>query len=242
MNFNKYTIRGGWSGDEASLELISKRFISTIEQLSLIRAPLVQWYLCDNSNMCWVTLDSQKDNIDNFVMQNKSISEDGHDSGYCLGASDDNIDSSNPNAIRLSIYPGQKDNNVFELQIGTYGLQPDPEAIQYSLFWNWLRVAVSIWPCAWANACIFNTDYDGKSPAPGVPPFPSSRFHMPWISYLSPPLARDLAPPHGVITERAPDGGLFMIATQERLDPSNPVHMTRSRAMSEIMIERVGSS
>ncbi len=44
----------------------------------------------------------------------------------------------------------------------------------------------------------------------------------------------------GVPAERTPDGGLLMIAAEERLDPANPDHMRRSRAIAEIMIARAG--
>jgi hypothetical protein len=35
--------------------------------------------------------------------------------------------------------------------------------------------------------------------------------------------------PQEIITERTPDGGLLMIAVEERLDPANPEHLCFSR-------------
>jgi hypothetical protein len=65
------------------------------------------------------------------------------------------------------------------------------------------------------------------------------------ISHSSPsdhsaPLAEKLVPPSDIPTERTPDSGLLMIAAQERLDPTNPEQMRRSRKTAEIMIERAG--
>jgi hypothetical protein len=76
--------------------------------------------------------------------------------------------------------------------------------------------------------------------APGIPSFPSSSYGIPWLSYLSKPLAAGLTPPPGLLSERTPDGGLLMIAAEDRLDPTNPEHMRRSRAMADIMIARAG--
>jgi hypothetical protein len=63
---------------------------------------------------------------------------------------------------------------------------------------------------------------------------------MSWLSYLSAPLAAGLEPPADILSERTPDGGLLMIAAEERLDPANPDHMRRSRIIAEIMIARAG--
>jgi len=63
---------------------------------------------------------------------------------------------------------------------------------------------------------------------------------MPWMSYLSAERAANIRAPAGIVTERTPDGGLLMIAAETRLDPQNPEHMKRSRAIAEIMIEDVG--
>jgi hypothetical protein len=65
---------------------------------------------------------------------------------------------------------------------------------------------------------------------------------MPWMSYLSAERAAKVRAPAGVITERTPEGGLLMIATETRLDPQDPEHIKRSRAIAEIMIEYVGNN
>ena len=52
-------------------------------------------------------------------------------------------------------------------------------------------------------------------------------------------LAAGSAGPPGILTERAPDGGLLLIAAETTLDIANPEHMRRSRTIAEFMIERV---
>ena len=83
--------------------------------------------------------------------------------------------------------------------------------------------------------------YDKTPLSLSAPLFPYSRFHIPWIAYLSAPLASGLQLPAEIATERTPDGGLLMTATKERLDQANPEHLRRARILAEIMIARAGA-
>jgi hypothetical protein len=68
------------------------------------------------------------------------------------------------------------------------------------------------------------------------PTFPRSIFHVPWIAYLSAERAAGATLAREILTERTPDGGLLMTATEERLDPTNPEHARRARILAESMI------
>ena len=74
------------------------------------------------------------------------------------------------------------------------------------------------------------------------PTFPYSIFHIPWIAYLSAPLAAGVKLSPEILPERTPDGGLLMTATKERLDPSNPEHARRARMLAETLIKQTGYS
>ncbi len=77
---------------------------------------------------------------------------------------------------------------------------------------------------------------------PSEPTFPESVFHIPWLAHLSAPLAASLDLPPKILTERTPDGGLLTIAAEERLDPTNPEHLSRARILDDTMIARTGYS
>jgi hypothetical protein len=77
-------------------------------------------------------------------------------------------------------------------------------------------------------------------PAPSDPTFPYSRFHIPWLAYLSAHLAAGIELPAEIKTERTPDGGLLMIAAEALLEPTDPEHLKRSRVLADIMIARAG--
>jgi hypothetical protein len=77
---------------------------------------------------------------------------------------------------------------------------------------------------------------------PTEPTFPKSIFHIPWIAYLSAPLATGLGLPPEIQTEGISDGGLLMIAAEERLDPDLPEHARRARILAETLIARTGTA
>jgi hypothetical protein len=63
----------------------------------------------------------------------------------------------------------------------------------------------------------------GVPQVPDDPTFPDD-YYIPWIFYLSAPFAAGLKVASEIQTERTPDGGLLMIAAEDRLDPTNPAH------------------
>ncbi len=77
---------------------------------------------------------------------------------------------------------------------------------------------------------------------PTDPTFPESIFHIPWFAYLSAPLASGVKLLPEIQTEHTVDGGLLMIATQERLDPDIPEHARRARILAETMLACTGDS
>jgi Immunity protein 52 len=119
---------------------------------------------------------------------------------------------------------------------------PDPALVTYPLFKAALLAINAIWPGTYAYAYAYKTDYEKTPLFPGAEPFPFFGFHIPWLGYLSAPLAAGLAPPPEILTERTSDGGLLMSATEERLDPTAPEHWRHARIIAETMAARAGKS
>jgi hypothetical protein len=115
---------------------------------------------------------------------------------------------------------------------------PDPALVTFPLFKAALLAINTNWPPCWACAYAYRMGFDKSPLFPGAELFPFSVFHIPWLGYLSSPLASGLEPPPEILTERTPDGGLLMSATEERLDPTVPEHWRRARMIAEIMIAR----
>ena len=139
------------------------------------------------------------------------------------------------------------------LNTGDWKVPPDQTIITYSLFRAALLAINPIWQQPWACAQAFRSrsfkeptgtagGYEIKDlpMLPDEPTFPKSIFHIPWIAYLSAPLASGVQLPPEILTERTSDGGLLMIATEERLDPDLAEHAQRARILAETLIAQTG--
>lgn len=135
---------------------------------------------------------------------------------------------------------------------------PDPAIVTYALFKAASLTLITNWTPTWVCVQAFRSNiinvpvtYPGivggysleRLPMiPSDPTFPVSVFHVPWIAYLSAPLAAGITLPREITTEHTPDGGLLMIATKDRLDPENPEHLQRARLIVDTMLARTGYS
>ncbi len=171
--------------------------------------------------------------------------------GYAAGALIINHDKSRRISVR--IHAGGTKKGDISLHTGEWNVLPDPSIITYPIFKAALLAINAIWPPVWACAQAFRSNtvkvpeiFPGgvqgyrleRLPLiPSEPTFPASVFHIPWLAYLSAPLAGGLDLPPEILTERTPDG---MIAAEERLDPTNPEHLRRARILAETMIARTG--
>ena len=82
-------------------------------------------------------------------------------------------------------------------------------------------------PAMLALATIWEASWCGLRPAWTLPEGGPREpwFGFQWATYLGPAIAPKVTPPRSALTERFPDGGLLMIATEDRFDPANPKHM-----------------
>jgi hypothetical protein len=80
---------------------------------------------------------------------------------------------------------------------------------------------VDAWAPEWASVsiwgCLTRLRHDATRT---VPPIRAG-----WLTYLPAPLAAKIMPPKAAMTERAPDGGLLMLATKEPPSLDNPAHL-----------------
>jgi hypothetical protein len=63
------------------------------------------------------------------------------------------------------------------------------------------------------------------------------RFFRAAIGYLSAAFSASGKLPPEIATERTGDGGLFLIATEDRLDPNNPEQSRRGTASTDVRRE-----
>jgi Immunity protein 52 len=223
---------------------IGEKFVDTLDALTRIDPTIfTNWEVMDLPAMSSLPLATARSRITELIESNVSRNDFGEPKpdygGFSAVAFSDKVAESR--RVHLRIHTGGKSERTTWLETGDWKVLPDPTIVTYPLFKNALLAINAIWPPVWASANAFNVDYFEVPLAPGAPLFPYSRFHIPWMGYLSAPLTtRMVLPPPEIVTERTADGGLLMVATEDRLDPTDPEHLRRARIIAETMIDRTG--
>jgi hypothetical protein len=208
----------------------------------------------------YLTMDEARGKITRWVEGNPATIDDVPDPEYGHLLIAMNEAGRSPKNVIVSANVGGRFGDSVDFDVGSVGIPSDLETVTYPLFRAALQAIIAQFPPVWAKARLYIPSGSNEtvpvddppllarrarpgniSLAPGIPPHPNSSYHRPWLSYLCAPLTKGLIPPVGVPCERTADGGLLMIAAEERLDPTNPDHMRRSRAMAEVMIARAGN-
>jgi hypothetical protein len=236
-----YSIRSELPPKSESPAALGAKFIETLDALSRIDpAIFADWEVMDYPARSSIPLAAARSRIASIIEKNahhddfRPRPEWGYTAGAFTGSS---IES---RRISLRIPTGGTQQGDTSLNVGGYKNFPDPEIVTYPLYKAALLALNAIWPPSWACAFAFRVDYFEVPLFSGAPLFPYSRFHIPWLAYVSSPLAAGLKLAPEILTERTADGGLLMIAAEERLDPTHPEHLRRARILAETMMACTG--
>jgi hypothetical protein len=241
MNEYNYKILATWRVEPTEPEILGEKFLRALDSIAATASEIGPWLISPQSfSRKLLPIDEARKIMPKILENCVATIDDMPDPnyGYCLIALD--RPDFSPKSVGLVASVGGRFGDEISFEVGSLRVPSDPDTVTYPLFRSALLAILAQWPSVWANASAYKWDYYKASTAPGVPPHAYSRFHLPWLAYLSAPLAIGLDPSPEIPAERTPDGGLLMIAAEERLDPANPEHMRRSRAIAEIMIARAG--
>jgi hypothetical protein len=242
--FFKYSIRSAPPVGPESSNTLGTKFLNALDALNHIDpAIFTNWQIMDFPASASIPLAAARPRIGAIVEANITRDDHGKPSphyGYSCAAFTDNAAKSRN--ITLRIKAGGKDKGHISLETGSYKVAPDPSILTYPFFRAVLLAINAIWSPPWNCAQAFRVDYHEVPLFPGAPLFPYSRYHIPWIAYLSGPLAAGVDRTPEILSERTPNGGLLMTATEDRLDPSNPEHLSRARVLADTLIAQTGYS
>jgi hypothetical protein len=220
--------------------VIGEKFFETIDAISRAEPRLGNWSTSDEpTGANPYRIEPHRRNPGALISRHPGFEDHIGQDGYwiCAYADRDECASNERAFLILKAASSYRDRAHFEL--GSERHPPNPAVVTFGLYKAVLLAMIRIWPAPWANAQCANWGEELPT-LPGDPPFLYSGYGLPWISYLCAERAAKVDVPTGVKTERTPDGGLLMIATEERFDYTNPEHMRPSRLMAEIMIEHGG--
>jgi hypothetical protein len=236
-----YSIRSELPPKSESPAALGAKFIETLDALSRIDpAIFADWEVMDYPARSSIPLAAARSRIAAIIEKNA------HDDdfrprpewGYTAGAFTGSPIESRRISLRIPTGGTQQGDTL--LKMGDYKSFPDAAIVTYPVFKAALLALNAIWPPRWACAFAFRVDYFEVPLFPGASLFPYSDFHIPWLAYVSSPLAAGLKLAPEILTERTADGGLLMIATEERLDPTHPEHLRCARILAETMMACTG--
>jgi Immunity protein 52 len=235
-----YNIRFDFPRQPESAAAVAEKFLKTLDSLSSIDALFTDWRIIDPHGRSSRPLAEVRPQVPAIVARNVVRDEEGPspEEGYHASASVGIFED--PRSAGFSVRAGGKLDNYGKLEFGSWRVTPDPAIVIYPRYRAALLAINAQWRPIWACATVFNMDYYESPLVPGAPLFPNTRYHIPWIGYLSAPLATALQLPADIRSERTPDGGVLLTATEERLDPTDPEHLRRARIVAETMIARAG--
>ncbi len=233
----QYSVRLPLAAPPATPEWLGSKFLATLDTLTQIDSNIFpDWEVGDLPAMKGYPLAAARSRIAEIIEHNGSFDE----LGYPEPERDDTAvahTTINARSHQMMVWVGQGD---VWLRAGDVMVAPDPAIVTYPLFRAALSAINAIWQQQWACVQAFRVDYDRVPLHLGAALFPYSRFHIPWIAYLGPSLIKETVPAPDIKTERTPDGGLLMIATEDRLDPTNPENLRAARVIAETMIACTG--
>ena len=249
MNMYNYSAVWAWKGRQETPTQIAEKYLRTLNELSKNGPILKDWgvgvTLEDDPRGGVIPLSEALKDMEKLVRENIAYDDweqPDSASGYDMFASSNasTPDYTSDRTLSFLFQIGSKWSNEIRFNVGTMTGPSALDVATFSLFRIVMSTLTSIWSPEWAGAYAFKIDYDEPGAVAGVPVFPSSRFHIPWITYLSTPLAEGVTPPPGIQSEQTSDGGLLMVATQDQLDPANPEHMRLAKALADLMIAATG--
>jgi hypothetical protein len=250
-----YAIHSNLPGNPESPASLGAKFVGTLDALTNIDPSIfTNWEIMDFPAQDSAPLAAVRSHIGAMIEKNvdrNQLGEAAPSHGYHVVAFTGNVSKSRH--INLRINAGGKINSGIWLETGYWRVAADPDIVTYRIFKSALLAIEAFWPSAWANAYVRRVGHvavpiddvgaggvqavriDSPRQVPTDPSFPKG-FHIPWLAYLSAKLAADLKLAPEILTERTPDGGLLMTATEDRIDPDNPEHLRRARVLAETMI------
>lgn len=231
---------------------LGSRFVETLDALSRIDPLFANWKIIDGYAQSSNSLDIARSHIaaiiENNVLRNPdNFNKPVPEYGYRAIART-SIDG-DPRNVSFTVHGGGKLESRTNFDVGDYKVAPDLAVVTYSRFKAALLAISAAWCPQYAFAYAHREGFvrvpfklasleahevKGVPQVPDDPTFPDD-FYIPWLFYLSAPFAAGLKVRSELPTERTPDGGLLMIAAEDRLDPTNTAHIRRARVLAETL-------
>jgi Immunity protein 52 len=234
-----YDITSYWGPRPEPPGALATRYLRTIELLSAIDPAFGNWHFLDKKKATPLQGLGHGD-VTRLVEAGVMRGDDGTpepEMGYSMGADNgmaaDNGTKPTRFSANLDFSAGRRVTARYYINNVGMTLKPrDDEGVR-AIDLDLMKAAVLAIAGAWNVTYAAGYPWamldqwaaeSASKPKPARP-----RFKMGWITYLSARFAPMVTPPQSAIASRTADGGLLMIATEERFEVTNPTHMAVAR-------------
>ena len=134
-----------------------------------------------------------------------------------------------PQALSIRLHVGSYESRLYPNEVEPEGLRREnTQLFCAATLKRALLTVAECWEADWG--IVRDWGHEGCTLDPeGRPLLPYGG----WLTYLSHELAQKVSPPHDVLVEPTPDGGLFMLVSEEAFDAADPMHVTRLDAIQK---------
>jgi len=231
---SRYSITAYWGPRREDPQALTTRLLATLKALEKVDPAFGNWYFLGLEKGTFMAPLS-RDEIVALVAAGVDTADDGEptpQSGYWFGALTNLMRV--PRSVDVSVRAGNTDKNG-DYFINTASITTEPldeenaTFITADVMKGALLALVSAWDVTWCGAKPWNIFDLDPPPRPGAP---REHFYLAWMTYLSPRFAPLVTPPRSALVERTDNGGLLMMATEERFTIANPRHVAVAREIA----------
>jgi immunity protein 52 of polymorphic toxin system len=133
-----------------------------------------------------------------------------------------------PQSLSFLLHVGAYVQRLYPNEIQLEGLRPGNALVDAAILKRVLLTLAECWDADWA--VVETWQYEGLTvDANEKPLLPYGG----WLTYLSRELAEKVSPPRDVHSEQTPNGGLFILVSEEAFDAENQIHIARLDAVQK---------
>jgi hypothetical protein len=223
-----------WAQRREPLSVCASRFSRMLEGLGAVHATLSDWRRQAQSRATaykpFCAIPPRLDELEEILLRGRHFAsasgELAPDLGYTVAAWN-GLDQ--PQALSIQLHVGSYEPRLYPNEVALEGLrQENRQFVRGATLKRVLLTIAECWEADWGM--IGNWGHEGCTLDPeGRPLLPYGG----WLTYLSRELADKMSPPRDVHSEQMPDGGLFMLVSEEPFDATNPIHVARLDAIQK---------
>jgi hypothetical protein len=228
-----YHLNARWDARNEALSACATRFARMLQGLAAVHPNLADWrrkaHTLATAYKPFCTMPPSQTELEAILLRGRYFASASRELIADLGYSASTWNGlDDPQGLSLRLHVGAYSRRLYPNEVEIEGLRPGNALVDAAILKRVLLTLAECWDADWG--VVETWAYEGLTvDANDKPLLPYGG----WLTYLSHELAQKVSPPRDVLAERTPDGGLFMLVSEEPFDAANPTHVTRLDAIQK---------